>query len=124
MSIDMDQVRSFRDLEVWRLSMDLAEAVYRLSKGMPRTELSLRSQMRSAAISIPANVAEGYGRMKRRQAYQNHISIAMGSLAELDTELELALRTGIVHHDEAGPVLALLPRVGAMLYRLHESLAS
>jgi four helix bundle protein len=113
---------SFRDLDVWRLSMDLVDAVIRETKKMARDEFDLRRQMRRAAVSIPANVAEGYRRKKKRAAYQNHISIAYGSQGELETEIEIAKRNSFMTDDSCNVLLDLCDRVGAMLYRLHESL--
>ena len=72
-------IASFRDLDVWKLSMDLVDVVLAATKQMPKDEFDLRRQIRRASISIPANIAEGYRRKKKRPAYQNHISIAMGS---------------------------------------------
>jgi four helix bundle protein len=79
----MGIIGSYRDLDVWALSMDGVDEVLRRVKAMPRDEFDLRRQIKRAAISIPANVAEGWCRKDRRQAYQNHISIAMGSGGEL-----------------------------------------
>jgi len=113
---------SYRDLEVWKLSMDLVDMVFASTKTMPRTEFDLRRQICRAAVSIPANVAEGYRRKNRRGAYQNHISIAMGSQGELETELEIAARNEFLTKPHVQTILELNDRVGAMLYRLHESL--
>lgn len=70
---------SFRDLEVWRTSMDLVDLVFQHTSRMPAVAYGLRRQRQDAAVSMPSNVAEGYRRKKRRAAYQNHVSIAMGS---------------------------------------------
>ena len=115
------QIESFRDLEVWQRSMDLADLVYQETRRIPREEFDLRRQIRKAAVSIPANVAEGY-RRKRQQAYQNHVSIALGSQGELETELEIAFRNKFLSRSACEQLTLLLDRVGAMLYRLHESL--
>jgi four helix bundle protein len=90
-----NKILSFRDLDVWQLAMDLADSVIADLKLMPRIEFDLKRQMQRAAISVPSNIAEGWRRKKRRPAYQNHVSIAMGSQGE---------------------------RVGLMLNRLHDSL--
>jgi four helix bundle protein len=118
----MDKILSLRDLDVWQLGMDLADSVIADLRLMPRTEFDLRRQMQRAAISIPANVAEGWRRKKRRGAYQNHVSIAMGSQGELDTELEIAFRNGFLKHENCARSLELCGRVGLMLNRLHDSL--
>jgi four helix bundle protein len=121
-AMNQPPINSFRDLEVWRLGMDLVDLVYVATKEIPREEFDLRRQIRRAAVSIPANIAEGYRRKKKRPAYQNHISIAMGSQGELETEIEIALRNSFMGADSCQRLLGLMDRVGAMLYRLHDSL--
>ena len=120
----MDKILSFRDLEVWQLSMDLADSVIADLRSMPRVEFDLKRQMQRAAISIPSNVAEGWRRKKRRLAYQNHVSIAMGSQGELSTELEIAFRNNFLQREKCARTLELCSRVGSMLNRLHDSLDS
>ena len=75
----MSIIGSYRDLDVWMTSMEMVDEVLRRVKAMPRYEFDLKRQIKDAAISIPSNVAEGWCRKDRRQAYQNHVSIAMGS---------------------------------------------
>ena len=115
-------ITTFRDLEVWQLSMDLVDLVFVSTRQLQRTEFELQRQIRRAAVSIPANVAEGYRRKKKRGAYQNHISIALGSQGELETEIEICARNAFLTHEACHKVMALTDRVGAMLYRLHDSL--
>jgi four helix bundle protein len=84
--------KSFRDLDVWHLGVELAETVYRVTARFPKAELfCLTSQMRRAAVSIPSNIAEGRARNSSRE-FLHFLSISRGSLAELDTQLELAIR--------------------------------
>jgi four helix bundle protein len=97
---DVDKPRSFRDLEVWQRGMDLVDLTIRATAKLPRQEFEHRSQMRRAATSIPFNVAEGYRRKKERAAYQNHVSIAMGSQGELETGMEIAFRNAWLAKDE------------------------
>lgn len=115
-------ITTFRDLEVWSLSMDLVDLVIASTNEMPRAEFDLRRQIRRASISMPSNVAEGYRRKKKRAAYQNHVSIALGSQGELETEVEICMRNSFMSRDTGQKVLTLNDRVGAMLFRLHESL--
>ena len=115
-------ITSFRDLDVWKLSMDLVDLVIAATREMPKDEFDLRRQIRRAAVSIPANIAEGYRRKKKRPAYQNHISIAMGSQGELETEIEIGRRNSLIGPEHCQRVIDMNHRVGAMLYRLHESL--
>jgi len=85
-------VRSFRDLDVWRLGLELVEVIYRCTATFPKSEtFGLAAQMRRAAVSIPSNIAEGQARKSTKEFLQ-FISIALGSLAELDTQLELTVR--------------------------------
>lgn len=117
-------INSYRDLDVWVVSMDLVDRVLADMNAMPRAEFDLRRQIKRAVISIPSNVAEGWRRKKRTQAYQNHVSIAMGSQGELDTELEVCFRNGFLEREHCRVALDLLSRVGSMLNRLHDSLDS
>ena len=114
--------RSFRDLEVWQRSMDLVDLVFEASNQLPPREFDLRRQIRDAATSIPANVAEGWRRKKRKAAYQNHVSIAMGSQGELETDLEIAFRQGWLDREQWRHLVRLSTRVGAMLDNLHDAL--
>jgi len=83
-------VRSYRDLVVFQRSMDLAVLIYRIARSLPADErYALSLQLRRAAVSIPANIAEGHGR-EHLGEYIHHLSIASGSLAEIETEVELA----------------------------------
>ena len=90
----MSAIKSYRELEIWRLSMDLAEDIYNVLKAFPREELyGLSDQLRRAAVSIPSNIAEGFGRDSNND-FAHFISIAKGSLFEVSTQLELASRLG------------------------------
>jgi four helix bundle protein len=118
----MSPIKSFRDLDVWRLSMDLVDLILPMSRRLPGREFDLRRQICDAATSIPSNVAEGWRRKKRRGAYQNHVSIAMGSQGEVETRLEIAFRNGFLNRGDCTAILELLDRFGAIISRLHDSL--
>lgn len=118
------RLASFRDLEVWQASMRVVELVWAHSLTMPGRAFLLRQQMQDAAVSVPSNVAEGYRRKKRRAAYQNHVSIAMGSQGELETQLEIAFRVGTLDRARCAELVDLNRRVGLMLDRLHDALDS
>lgn len=118
----MPLIGSHRDLDVWLVSMDLVDEVLRRVKSMPREEFDLRRQIKNAAISIPSNVAEGWCRKDRSQAFQNHVSIAMGSGGELDTELEICYRNDLLKREDCRNITTLLNRARPMLRRLHDSL--
>ena len=116
-------LQTYRDLDVWKKSVDCVEEIYKLTRGFPPDEkYGLTSQMRRAAVSVPANIAEGYGR-KHRGDYLHHLSFARGSLAELETHLIIAVRLQFLTKEEAQDVWPLLQDVGKMLNRLHSSLA-
>lgn len=83
-------LNSYKDLIIWQKAMALVKEVYRLTKYFPKSEVfGLVSQMRRAAVSIPSNIAEGYGR-KSRKEFHHFLSIALGSAAELETQILLA----------------------------------
>src|SRR5688500_9504376 len=85
-------IRSYKDLIVWQRAMELAEAAFDIAGSLPRDSASgLTSQIRRSAVSVPANIAEGHGRLSRAD-YLRHLSIARGSLMELQTLLALAHR--------------------------------
>ena len=115
-------LQSYRELEVWRVAVDLVEQCYRATKPFPKEELfGLTSQLRRAAVSIPANIAEGYGRLHAKE-YLNHLSIARGSLKELETHLIICQGIGLLDQPTAEPLLAVADRVGQMLTKLIQSL--
>ncbi|MEM9915964.1 MAG: four helix bundle protein [Planctomycetota bacterium] len=115
-------IRSYRDLEVWQLSIDLVEAVYALAKAFPEDEkYALISQIRRAVVSVPSNIAEGYGRNTRKE-YLRHLSIANGSLREVETQLIIAGRLGYVTRNDAELAWSLLQSVGKLLTALRKSL--
>jgi four helix bundle protein len=115
-------IKSFRDLQVWQVSMDLVDLVIRSLKQLPREEFDLRRQIFRAVTSIPFNIAEGHRRKKRRGAYQNHVSIALGSQGELETAIEVCARNSFMARESCGEIFTISDRVGAMLNRLHDSL--
>lgn len=90
-------INSFKDLIVWQKSMELVEKVYKITESFPTKEqFGLISQMRRAAVSIPSNIAEGYGR-NSTGSYIQFLSIARGSLLELETQLELSKRLNFIN---------------------------
>jgi len=109
-------------LEVWQKAMDLVVECYRVTKAFPRAEdFGLSSQLRRAAVSIPANIAEGRARQHTKEFLQ-HLSIAYGSLAELETHIEIALRLGYVGQDESIQLVEMTSTVGRMINGLRRSL--
>jgi four helix bundle protein len=115
-------LKTYRDLVVWQKAMDLVEAVYLLVADFPSTEkFGLVCQIQRAAVSVPANIAEGYGRTHRGD-YLHHLSIAKGSFFELETHLLLAVRLKLVSRDALIPIWRLSQEVGKMLTKLIRSL--
>lgn len=111
-----------RDLEAWQVSMELVGAIYCLTRLLPEDErFGLTSQMRRAAVSVPANIAEGYGRF-RRGDYRHHVSIARGSAIEIDTLLEVARQLGYVTEEASAHVWELSQRTIQLLTKLLRSL--
>lgn len=114
----MGEINSYRDLKVWQDAMTLMEGCYRFTGEFPREELyRLTNQIRRAAVSIPANIAEGYGR-NSAGAYVNFLRVAQGSLKELETHLLLSQRLGFGATDKAGVLLSQCESVGRMLLSL------
>src|SRR5688572_19994093 len=109
-------IRSYRDLEVWNLAMDLAVECYRATESFPKAELfGMTSQIRRASASIPANIAEGYGRQGSGE-FMRFLAIARGSLSELETHLILSERVGLLPQVSLVSLLALADRVSRMLF--------
>ena len=115
-------IQSYRDLRVWQSAMDLAVDAYRLTNSFPKEEqFGLTSQIRRAATSVAANIAEGYGR-QNKGSYIQFLKIAQGSLKELETHLILSERIGICKADAAEPLLQCCDDIGRMLVGLIRSL--
>lgn len=118
----MMAVQNYRDLAVWQKAMDLAESCYKATKGFPKDELfGLTSQIRTAASSVPANIAEGQGRQYTKE-FLNHLSIARGSLMELETHLLLSHRVGLLDESTLQALLTLSDEISRMLSGLRNSL--
>ena len=120
----MTGIKSYRDLVVWQQAMDLAVSIYETTKAWPKDELyGLTSQVRRAATSVPANIAEGYGR-ENRGSYQQFLRIAQGSLKELETHILIAERVGITSSSAVKPLLTNSESVGKLLRLLIRKLSS
>ena len=110
------KTNSFKDLIVWQKSYKLVLEIYKITKAFPRSETyCLTQQMRRAVISLPSNIAEGYGR-KHKLEYQHFLSIVYASLSELETQYLLALDLKYIKN--SGVIEKLLREVGSMLYRM------
>lgn len=113
-----ETTRGYRELIVWQKAMDLTPEVYRLVKKLPREELySLSDQIRRAAVSVPANIAQGQGRRQKAE-FAHFLAIARGSLAELDTLLLVAERLGYLTEEDLTPISPRIIEVRRLLQGL------
>jgi four helix bundle protein len=115
---------SYHDLEVWQQAMDLVVACYGLTKAFPPSELyGLTGQLQRAAVSVPANIAEGQARQHIKEFLQ-HLSIANGSLAELETHILIAERLGYIRGNVIQETLLQSDQVARMIAGLRKFLKS
>ena len=118
----MATVKRYDELIAWQKAMDLAEALYAATSGFPREETyGLSAQMRRCAVSIPSNIAEGQGRRTTGEFLQ-FLSIAHGSLRELETQIVLAARLGLLDPSRAQELAGQCAEVGRLLNGLSNSL--
>lgn len=116
-------VQSYKDLIVWQKSMDFVESIYHVSKPFSKEETyGLTNQLRRAAVSIPSSIAEGHTRNSTAE-YLRFLSIARGSLAEVETQLLIAQRLGYLSADQLSPILGLLVEINKMTNGLMAKLA-
>ena len=112
----VDRPKNHKDLEAWKQAMDLVDDVYGLSRHFPPEELyGLTNQMRRAAVSVPSNIAEGAARGGKRE-FMQFLSIALGSLSELETQVLIAQRQGYL--EDVGVVVAQIESVRRLLLGL------
>ncbi len=110
------KTKSFKDLIVWQKAYKIVIEVYKITKNFPKEEIyGLSQQMRRCSVSIPSNIAEGYGRQYNKE-YKQFLSIAYGSLSELETQYLLAI--DLKHINQSRAIEQLLKEVGSMLYRM------
>lgn len=118
----MSIVNSFKDLLVWQQSIDLTANIYALTSSFPKSELfGLSSQIQRAAVSVPSNIAEGHARDSTKE-YLRFISIALGSLAEVETQLVIANKLQFLNNEMMGELLGKTGEIGRMLRGLQKSL--
>jgi four helix bundle protein len=115
-------MQSYRELIVWKTAMDLAAECYLVTKTFPRDELfGMTSQIRRSAASVPANIAEGHDRSSTKE-FLHHLSIARGSLKELETHLLLGQRVGLLNDTDLPSLMDRCDQVSKMLSGLRQSL--
>lgn len=116
------QIRSYRDLQVWQRAMQLTADVYRLTARFPNSErFGLVVQLQRAAVSVPSNIAEGHERRSTRE-FLRFLSIASGSLAELETQLMLSVNLALASTQTVQPALDNAAELGRMLNGLRNKL--
>src|SRR5256885_5809895 len=115
--------RSYRDLEVWQRSMRLAKRIYQVTEAFPTSErFGLTNQLRRASVSLASNLAEGHARAGPGE-FSRIISISMGSLAELETQILLSTDLGYIDAQTSGEILAESDTIGKMLRGLAKSIS-
>lgn len=117
-------IRNFKDLAIWKRSIGLAKEIYLISETFPKTELyGLTNQLRRAVISIPSNIAEGH-RRKYTKEFSQFLHIALGSLAEVDTLLVLAIELKFTQQDKTHPLQKEIEELSKMINALLSKLKS
>ena len=108
------KVKNFRELIVWQKALDLVEKIYKASRSFPKDELyGLTGQIRRAVVSVPSNIAEGQGRDSTKE-FQHHLSIAYGSLCEVQTQIFIAQRLSYWQEREVRELLSLTEEVARL----------
>ncbi len=112
------KIRSFKDLKVWQKGVDLVEMIYKATKMFPKEEMyGLSAQLRRAAVSIPSNIAEGFGRYHNKE-YKQFLHVALGSCAEITTQIIIAERLQFVKNSVSERVLSQADEISKMLMSL------
>jgi four helix bundle protein len=118
----INKIRSFRDLRVWQKGIELVKEIYKMTKTFPKEELyGLSSQMRRASISIPSNISEGF-RRKHGREYKQFLNIAIGSCAELETQIVIAKELRYINESEEGKLIELIDHICRMIVNLQKKL--
>ena len=117
-------MKSHKDLIVWQKNMSLVKRLYEVTQTFPQEELfGITSQMRRAAVSIPSNIAEGYGRIYDKETVR-FLSIALGSASELETQLLICDQLGFIKNPELGELLTLNTEILRMLASLSNKIGN
>jgi four helix bundle protein len=117
-----EKSRSYRDLNVWKLSIELVKDIYQVTTKFPPAEIyGLTNQLRRAAISIPSNIAEGQGRNSFKE-FKQFLVIALGSLAELETQLIISHEIGYLDREDSSKLAEALDNIRKMVKALANSL--
>jgi len=117
-------IHSYRDLKVWQSARSWVTNIYRVTAALPSDErYGLTAQLRRAAVSVPSNIAEGHAR-RQTQVFVNHLAIARGSVAEVETQLTIAADLGYLDSDTIAPLLHGADEISRMITGLQRSLQS
>lgn len=118
----MKSVKTHHDLDVWKMSIDFAVDLYRITESFPRQEkFGLVSQIRRAGVSIASNIAEGASRYSAKE-FRYFFAVALGSATEIETQLEIASRLGYIHGENQ--VIKTLQKIRKMLINLRKAIES
>ncbi|MBU2044885.1 MAG: four helix bundle protein [Candidatus Omnitrophica bacterium] len=114
----MEKIRNFRDLKIWQVGIEIVEDVYRLTKLFPRNEeFGLVTQMQRSSVSIPSNIAEGFGRRHNKE-YKQFLYVAIGSCSELETQIEIAFRLKYILENTKDDLLEKINHTTRMIMNL------
>lgn len=114
-------MRTHKDLDVWKLSIDFVTEIYTITKGFPKEEqFGLTNQIRRAAVSIPSNIAEGAGRQSNKE-FLHFLYISLGSVQEVDSQLLISLNLNYLTELENEVLVAKLNQISKMLFGLIKS---
>jgi four helix bundle protein len=118
MNQEKAKIKNFRDLDVWKLGMEIGVDVYQLTKSFPHEEMyGLVSQLKRSSLSIPSNVSEGFNRYHNKE-YKQFLYIAIGSCAELETQIEASRLLGFMKKEMTDKLLEKLDHEGRMIKNL------
>ena len=113
-----DKIRNFRDLDIWKKGIEIVKDTYRIAGGLPKQEFyGLVSQMQKSAVSIPSNIAEGFNRFYNKE-YKQFLYVALGSCAELETHIEIALELKYIDSKNKEVLLEKIDHESRMLTNL------
>ncbi|MDD3375328.1 MAG: four helix bundle protein [Candidatus Omnitrophica bacterium] len=117
-----EKIKSFKDLRIWKKGIEIVEDSYRITKAFPKEEIyGLTSQIRRASVSVPSNIAEGFKRYHNKE-YRQFLFIALGSLAELETQLIVAEKLKYVSFEDLKNVFEKMNYLGKMISSLLKKL--
>ena len=117
-------LKSYGELIAWQKAMDLVQSVYEAVRAFPKEEIyGLTSQLKRAAVSVPSNIAEGQGRKSTRE-FLHHLSIAYGSLMEVETQILIAVRLEYLSQQDAERIIERTSEVGRLINGLSNALAN